>query len=124
MVRRLYERSAVSPNQELKADRCIQSRISVWVRVLGSAAGGGFPQWNCDCPRCRAAHDGSRPCRPRTQSSVAVSADYRRWFLLNASPDIRAQIEAFYRETGRENDAQKWAVSPGLQTGQPVVGGG
>ena len=67
----------------------------MWVRVLGSAAGGGFPQWNCDCPRCRAARDGSRPCRPRTQSSVAVSADYRRWFLLNASPDIRAQIESF-----------------------------
>ena len=67
----------------------------MWVRVLGSAAGGGFPQWNCDCPRCRAVRDGSQPCRPRTQSSVAVSADYRRWFLLNASPDIRAQIEAF-----------------------------
>jgi pyrroloquinoline quinone biosynthesis protein B len=67
----------------------------VWVRVLGSAAGGGFPQWNCGCPRCRAVRDGSRPCRPRTQSSVAVSADYRRWLLLNASPDIRAQIEAF-----------------------------
>jgi pyrroloquinoline quinone biosynthesis protein B len=67
----------------------------VWVRVLGSAAGGGFPQWNCGCPRCRAVRDGSRPCRARTQSSVAVSADYRRWFLLNASPDIRAQIESF-----------------------------
>ena len=67
----------------------------MWVRVLGAAAGGGFPQWNCGCPRCRAARDGSRPCRPRTQSSVAVSADYRRWFLLNASPDIRAQIESF-----------------------------
>lgn len=67
----------------------------MWVRVLGAAAGGGFPQWNCGCPRCRAARDGSRPCRPRTQSSVAVSVDYRRWFLLNASPDIRAQIEAF-----------------------------
>ena len=67
----------------------------MWVRVLGSAAGGGFPQWNCGCPRCRAVREGSRPCHPRTQSSVAVSADYRRWFLLNASPDIRAQIEAF-----------------------------
>lgn len=67
----------------------------MWVRVLGAAAGGGFPQWNCGCPRCRAVRDGSRPCRPRTQSSVAVSADYRRWFLLNASPDIRAQIESF-----------------------------
>ncbi len=67
----------------------------MWVRVLGAAAGGGFPQWNCGCPRCRAVRDGSRPCRSRTQSSIAVSADYRRWFLLNASPDIRAQIESF-----------------------------
>jgi len=67
----------------------------VWVRVLGAAAGGGFPQWNCGCPQCRAVRDGSRPCRARTQSSVAVSADYRRWILLNASPDIRAQIESF-----------------------------
>jgi pyrroloquinoline quinone biosynthesis protein B len=67
----------------------------VWVRVLGAAAGGGFPQWNCGCPQCRAVRDGSRPCRSRTQSSVAVSADYRRWILLNASPDIRAQIESF-----------------------------
>src|SRR5258708_29394466 len=70
-------------------------RIDVWVRVLGSAAGGGFPQWNCACPPCRAVRDGSRPARPRTQSSVAVSADGRRWFLLNASPDIHAQIESF-----------------------------
>ena len=67
----------------------------MWVRVLGSAAGGGYPQWNCACPPCRAVRDGSRPARPRTQSSVAVSADRRRWFLLNASPDIRAQIESF-----------------------------
>lgn len=67
----------------------------MWLRVLGSAAGGGFPQWNCSCPACSAARDGSRPCHPRTQSSIAVSADYRRWFLLNASPDIRAQIESF-----------------------------
>ena len=67
----------------------------MWVRVLGAAAGGGFPQWNCGCPQCRAVRDGSRPCRSRTQSSVAVSADYQRWFLLNASPDIRAQIESF-----------------------------
>ncbi|MDT7625109.1 MAG: pyrroloquinoline quinone biosynthesis protein, partial [Pseudonocardiales bacterium] len=67
----------------------------MWLRVLGSAAGGGFPQWNCGCPSCRAVRDGSRPCRSRSQSSVAVSADYHRWFLLNASPDIRTQIEAF-----------------------------
>jgi pyrroloquinoline quinone biosynthesis protein B len=66
----------------------------MWIRVLGSAAGGGFPQWNCDCPGCRAVRDGSRPCRPRTQSSVAVSADRDRWFLLNASPDVLTQIES------------------------------
>src|SRR5229473_1821905 len=65
------------------------------VRVLGSAAGGGFPQWNCGCPNCRAVRDGSRPCQARTQSSIAVSADNERWFLFNASPDIRAQIQAF-----------------------------
>ncbi|GAA4847465.1 pyrroloquinoline quinone biosynthesis protein PqqB [Saccharopolyspora rosea] len=66
----------------------------MWVRVLGSAAGGGFPQWNCACPTCRAARDGSRPCLPRTQSSIAVTADRRRWYLINASPDLRAQIES------------------------------
>src|SRR3954453_10643437 len=67
----------------------------MWVRVLGSAAGGGYPQWNCACPPCRAVRDGSRPARPRTQSSVAVRADRQGGFLLNASPDVRAQIEAF-----------------------------
>jgi pyrroloquinoline quinone biosynthesis protein B len=66
----------------------------VRVRVLGAAAGGGFPQWNCGCPQCRAVRTGARPCRPRTQSSVAVSPEGRRWFLLNASPDLRAQIES------------------------------
>jgi pyrroloquinoline quinone biosynthesis protein B len=66
----------------------------MWVRVLGSAAGGGFPQWNCACPPCRAVRDRSRPTRPRTQSSIAVSADRRRWFLLNASPDVHAQLGA------------------------------
>ena len=67
----------------------------MWVRVLGSAAGGGYPQWNCACATCRAVRDGSRRARSRTQSSIAVSPDYRRWFLLNASPDIHRQIEAF-----------------------------
>ena len=67
----------------------------MWLQVLGSAAGGGFPQWNCGCPGCSAVRTGSRPARPRTQSSIAVSADQRNWFLLNASPDVRAQIEAF-----------------------------
>jgi pyrroloquinoline quinone biosynthesis protein B len=64
----------------------------VHVVLLGSAAGGGFPQWNCWCPCCRTARDHPEAALPRSQSSAAVSADGRRWFLLNASPDIREQI--------------------------------
>jgi pyrroloquinoline quinone biosynthesis protein B len=67
----------------------------VFIRVLGSAAGGGFPQWNCGCLNCRGVREGAIRAMPRTQESVAVSADRRAWFLLNASPEIRQQIEAF-----------------------------
>lgn len=63
------------------------------IRVLGSAAGGGFPQWNCACRNCTAARAGAPGLAPRTQSSLAVSADGRAWLLLNASPDLRRQIE-------------------------------
>lgn len=62
--------------------------------ILGAAAGGGFPQWNCRCPICCLAWDGDRRVKPRTQASLAVSADRRGWVLLNASPDLRAQIQA------------------------------
>src|SRR5260370_850833 len=62
------------------------------VRVLGSAAGGGFPQWNCACPNCSAVRNGTIKARPRTQAQVAVSSDLSHWFLLNASPDLRQQI--------------------------------
>jgi pyrroloquinoline quinone biosynthesis protein B len=62
--------------------------------VLGSAAGGGFPQWNCFCPVCRLAWENDRRVTPRTQSSLAVSSDGERWLLLNASPDLRQQIIA------------------------------
>jgi pyrroloquinoline quinone biosynthesis protein B len=65
------------------------------IRVLGAAAGGGFPQWNCGCPNCRAARAGGTPARPRTQESVAISAEGDGWVVLNASPDVRQQIEAF-----------------------------
>jgi len=65
------------------------------VRVLGSAAGGGFPQWNCGCANCRGVRDSTIPARARSQESVAVSADGESWYLLNASPEIRAQIESF-----------------------------
>ncbi len=67
----------------------------MYVRLLGTAAGGGVPQWNCNCEHCRGLRQGILHVRPRTQSSVALSADGQRWFLLNASPDIRQQIEAF-----------------------------
>jgi pyrroloquinoline quinone biosynthesis protein B len=65
----------------------------VRVRVLGSAAGGGFPQWNCHCEVCDAARGGVRAV-PRTQSSLAVRGDDGPWFLVNASPDLRQQLEA------------------------------
>ncbi|MGZ4304696.1 MAG: pyrroloquinoline quinone biosynthesis protein PqqB [Solirubrobacteraceae bacterium] len=62
------------------------------VRVLGSAAGGGFPQWNCRCETCEAARTGVR-ARPRTQSSLAIRGREGPWFLVNASPDARQQLE-------------------------------
>ncbi len=60
--------------------------------VLGSGAGGGVPQWNCCCPICAMARSGDRRVLPRTQSSLAVSADGDDWLLVNASPDIRQQL--------------------------------
>jgi pyrroloquinoline quinone biosynthesis protein B len=65
------------------------------VRVLGSGAGGGLPQWNCGCPQCRAARRGDPDVPSRTQSSLAVSADGVRWVLLNASPDVRVQLASW-----------------------------
>ena len=61
--------------------------------VLGAAAGGGFPQWNSNASACRRARSGDSAAKPRTQASAAVSADGVFWFLLNASPDLRQQIE-------------------------------
>jgi pyrroloquinoline quinone biosynthesis protein B len=65
----------------------------VHIRILGSAAGGGFPQWNCRCPTCEAGREGVR-ARPRTQSSLAIRGGEGPWFLVNASPDARQQLEA------------------------------
>ena len=62
--------------------------------VLGSAAGGAFPQWNCRCPVCKLAWAGDPRVRPRTQAGIAVSAGDGRWTLINASPDLAAQIRA------------------------------
>lgn len=65
------------------------------IRILGSAAGGGFPQWNCNCRNCRGLREGTLRATARSQSSIALSDDGENWILCNASPDIRAQIEAF-----------------------------
>lgn len=62
------------------------------ILVLGAAAGGGFPQWNCNCTLCRGVRQGSIEATPRTQSSIAISSDGERWLLCNASPDIRSQL--------------------------------
>lgn len=64
------------------------------VLVLGAAAGGGFPQWNCRCSQCESMRLGRLRAQPRTQSSIAVSVDGQHWLLVNASPDLRAQLAA------------------------------
>jgi pyrroloquinoline quinone biosynthesis protein B len=64
------------------------------VKILGSSAGGGFPQWNCACLNCRGVRDGTFHGKARTQTQVAITQDGQNWFLLGASPDLRAQIEA------------------------------
>jgi len=66
----------------------------VRIEILGSAAGGGFPQWNCNCRNCHGLRAGTFQGRSRTQTQIAVSDDERSWLLLNASPDLRLQIEA------------------------------
>ena len=65
------------------------------IHILGSAAGGGLPQWNCACANCVAARTGK--IAPQTQSSIAISGDAEKfpgWFLINASPDLPRQIES------------------------------
>lgn len=65
------------------------------IHVLGSAAGGGFPQWNCNCGNCAGLRRGTLKAQARTQSSITVSADGINWVLFNASPDIRTQLINF-----------------------------
>ena len=64
----------------------------MFIRVLGSAAGGGYPQWNCNHPNSRRARTDDPRAPQRTQSSITVSADGEHWILFNASPDLRQQI--------------------------------
>ena len=67
----------------------------MYIHVLGSAAGGGFPQWNCNCDNCHGLRQGMLKATARTQSSIAISDDGEQWILCNASPDIRQQFEQF-----------------------------
>lgn len=67
----------------------------MYIYVLGSAAGGGFPQWNCNCLNCHGVRTGTIQAKARTQSSIAVSENGTDWVLLNASPDIRQQLFEF-----------------------------
>lgn len=60
------------------------------VRIIGSAAGGGFPQWNCNCPVCAAGREGR--ATPRTQSSIVIRSGEEPWYLVNASPDLLRQL--------------------------------
>lgn len=79
----------------------------VKVKILGSAAGGGFPQWNCTCPNCRTLRAGTFQGKPRAQTQVAISGDSGSWFLLGASPDLRSQIEATPELCPREQRSVK-----------------
>jgi pyrroloquinoline quinone biosynthesis protein B len=74
----------------------------VVVRILGSAAGGGFPQWNCNCRVCQAARNGNGQALARTQSSIAVRAEKGPWYLINASPDLRQQLAELPAERSDE----------------------
>ncbi len=81
--------------------------------VLGSAAGGGLPQWNCNCDNCQRARAGDPVAKSRSQSSLAVSVDGENWFLLNASPDLRDQIAntpALHPKTGKRHSPIQGAV--------------
>lgn len=87
------------------------------VLILGAAAGGGFPQWNCACPNCAAFWRGEAGLEALTQSSIAVSPDGENWVLINASPDLRAQILASAKlqpqspdQSGRRNSPIKAVV--------------
>lgn len=87
------------------------------IEILGSAAGGGFPQWNCNCRNCHALRAGTFRGKARTQTQVAVSHNQQSWLLLNASPDLRLQIEgaAFLhpRRNRRDSPIEAVLVSSG-----------
>jgi pyrroloquinoline quinone biosynthesis protein B len=90
----------------------------MWIRILGSAAGGGFPQWNCACPTCEAARGPGARALPRSQSSIAVRGRRGPWFLVNASPDVRQQLAGL--PTDRANGVRATPVGGILLTDAEV----
>jgi len=89
--------------------------------VLGSAAGGGFPQWNCRCPTCRLAWAGDVRVRPRTQASLAITADGENWVLINASPDLPQQLRrsnALHPRVGTRGSPIKAVILTGAEIDQ------
>jgi pyrroloquinoline quinone biosynthesis protein B len=89
--------------------------------VLGSAAGGGFPQWNCRCPTCRLAWSGDARVRPRTQAGLAATADGESWLLINASPDLRQQLQqtkALHPHSGTRGSPIKAVLLTGAEIDQ------
>jgi pyrroloquinoline quinone biosynthesis protein B len=82
------------------------------IQILGSAAGGGLPQWNCACVNCVAARTGK--IDPQTQSSIAIGADsekFRSWWLINASPDLPRQIESATKLQPRRNNSRNTPIA-------------
>lgn len=89
------------------------------LKVLGSAAGGGFPQWNCHCSNCQGVRVKTIAAISRTQSSIAVSEDNKKWILINASPDIRKQLEDFY-EVHQKNSLRDTGIQAILLTDSQI----
>jgi pyrroloquinoline quinone biosynthesis protein B len=88
--------------------------------VLGAGAGGGFPQWNSAGPGCSRARAGDPAAKPRTQASLAVSADGQRWLVINASPDLRQQIAATPALHPRPEPLRNSPIAALLLTGAEV----
>src|SRR6202047_5428448 len=90
-----WEPGRRAPSARRARDPACCSSQTVKIRVLGSAAGGGLPQWNCNCRNCSGVRNGTLRALARTQSSIAVCGrDRSAWALVNASPDILAQLKA------------------------------
>jgi pyrroloquinoline quinone biosynthesis protein B len=93
----------------------------IGINILGSAAGGGLPQWNCACANCVAAR--AAQIEPQTQSSIAVSAgseEFHSWWLINASPDLARQIERMPRLQPRRDGTRNTAIAGVLLTNADI----